>query len=445
MNKSIIKEVKDNSIAQEAQIEPGDKIISINGSSIKDILEYKYLITEEYLFIVIKKSNGDIWEIEIDKDYDEDLGLIFENSIIDEPKRCHNKCIFCFIDQLPKGLRESLYFKDDDTRLSFLQGNYVTLTNMNEEDIQRIVKYRISPINISVHTTNPDLRKRMLNNKNAGNIMGIIKEFAEAKLTMNIQIVLCPDVNDKDELDRTIGDLSKYYPYVKSVTIVPVGISKYRQGLFPMREFTREESKIILKQINKFQMHMLKKYNTRFVFPADELIILSQSEFPEAIYYEGFKQLENGVGMITLFSKELNDALKNMKKHPLPNKISIITGTLAYPYIKELMNKVMDKWPQIKIQVYGIKNYFFGEKITVSGLVTGQDIINQLEGKELGNHILIPKSMLKADEEIFLDDYTIEQVSTLLNKPIYTVEVEGSALLNKLFSKKTRRFICQNQ
>ena len=229
---------------------------------------------------------------------------------------------FCFIDQLPKGLRNP-HFKDDDTRLSFLQGNYVTLTNMNEEDIQRIVKYRISPINISVHTTNPDLRKRMLNNKNAGNIMGIIKEFAEAKLTMNIQIVLCPDVNDKDELDRTIGDLSKYYPYVKSVTIVPVGISKYRQGLFPMREFTREESKIILKQINKFQMHMLKKYNTRFVFPADELIILSQSEFPEAIYYEGFKQLENGVGMITLFSKELNDALKNMKKHPLPNKISL--------------------------------------------------------------------------------------------------------------------------
>lgn len=436
MNKSIIKEIINNSIAEEVQIEPGDSLISINGSTINDILEYKYLITDEYLFIVLEKGNGDIWELEIDKDYDEDLGLIFENSIIDDARGCQNKCIFCFIDQLPKGLRKSLYFKDDDTRLSFLQGNYVTLTNMNEEDIQRVIKYRISPINISIHTTNPDLRKRMLNNKRAGNVMETIKSLAEAELTMNMQIVLCPDVNDKDELDRTLRDLSKFYPYAKSITIVPVGISKYRQNLFPMREFTRKEAQIILKQIDSFQTQMLNKYNTRFVFPGDEFIIMSQYKFPDASYYEGFKQLENGVGMVTLFSKEIKNALKNTIEEPWPNKISILTGSLAYPYIKELMDGVMAKWPQMNIKVYGIINDFFGEKITVSGLITGQDIVCQLKGKDLGNHILIPQSMLKADESIFLDDYTLDQVATILKVPFYPVKVEGSALINMFLSIK---------
>ena len=436
MNKSIIKEIINNSIAEEVQIEPGDSLISINGSTINDILEYKYLITDEYLFIVLEKRNGDIWELEIDKDYDEDLGLIFENSIIDDARGCQNKCIFCFIDQLPKGLRKSLYFKDDDTRLSFLQGNYVTLTNMNEEDIQRVIKYRISPINISIHTTNPDLRKRMLNNKRAGNVMETIKSLAEAELTMNMQIVLCPDVNDKDELDRTLRDLSKFYPYAKSITIVPVGISKYRQNLFPMREFTRKEAQIILKQIDSFQTQMLNKYNTRFVFPGDEFIIMSQYKFPDASYYEGFKQLENGVGMVTLFSKEIKNALKNTIEEPSPNEISILTGSLAYPYIRELMDGVMAKWPQINIRVYRIINDFFGEKITVSGLITGQDIVSQLKGKDLGNHILIPQSMLKADESIFLDDYTLDQVATILNVPFYPVKVEGSALINMFLSIK---------
>lgn len=434
MNKILISKVKNNSIAEEVEIESGDSLISINGSSVNDIIEYKYLITDEKLLIVIEKSNNDIWEIEIDKEYDEDLGLVFENAIIDQAKGCQNKCIFCFIDQLPKGLRKTLYFKDDDTRLSFLQGNYVTLTNMKEEEIERIIKYRINPINISVHTTNPDLRKMMLNNKNAGKLMETIVRLADAQLTMNAQIVLCPDVNDGNELDRSLQDLSKLYPYVKSVTIVPVGISRHRQNLFPMREFTKYESQIILKQISDFQNKMLKKHNIRFVFPADEFIIKSETNFPDTNYYEGFEQLENGVGMVTLFSKQINESLKSTQEVPNSNNISIITGKLAYPYVKELMDRVMDKWNQLNIQVYDVKNEFFGEKITVSGLLTGQDIINQLKGKDLGNHVFIPKSMLKAEENIFLDDFTIEQVANSLNTPVYPIEVEGDILINKILS-----------
>jgi putative radical SAM enzyme (TIGR03279 family) len=437
MDKILISGVKNNSIAEEVEIESGDSLLSINGSLVNDIIEYKYLITAEKLDIVIEKSNNEIWEIEIDKEYDEDLGLIFKNAIIDQAKGCQNKCIFCFIDQLPKGLRKTLYFKDDDTRLSFLQGNYVTLTNMKEEEIERIIKYRINPINISVHTTNPDLRKRMLNNKNAGKLMETIKRFADEQLIMNAQIVLCPDVNDRDELNKSLRDLSNLYPYVKSVTIVPVGISKHRQKLFPMREFTKKETQIILKQISDFQNKMLKMHSTRFVFPADEFIIRSETNFPDTNYYEGFEQLENGVGMVTLLKDQLNESLKSINEFPNSNKFSIITGKLAYPYIKELMDRVVDKWNHLNIQVYGVKNDFFGEKITVSGLVTGQDIINQLKDKDLGNYVLIPKSMLKADENIFLDDYTVEQVANSLNTPVYPVEVEGEILINKILSINT--------
>ena len=437
MDKVLISEVKKNSIAEEVEIEANDSLVSINGFTINDIIEYKYLITDEKLLLVLEKPNNDIWEIEIEKEYDEDLGIIFKNAIIDQAKGCQNKCIFCFIDQLPKGLRETLYFKDDDTRLSFLQGNYVTLTNMKEEEIKRIIKYRINPINISVHTTNPDLRKTMLNNKNAGKIMETITRFANAGLVMNTQIVLCPSINDQNELDKTIKDLSTLYPYIKTVSIVPVGISKYRQGLFPMKEFTKEEAQKVLKQVSDFQDIMLNKYNSHFVFAADEFIIKAEKDFPDTDYYEGFEQLENGVGMVTLFRGQINETLKNTNQVPKSNNISIVTGELAYPYMKGFMQKVMKKWKQLNIQVHSIKNDFFGEKITVSGLVTGQDIINQLKGKDLGNHVFIPQSMLKAEDNIFLDDYSIDQVSKSLNVPVYPIKVEGETLINKILSINT--------
>ncbi len=434
MNRIFIKEVTKDSIAEEVGIEAGDFLISVNDSPIHDIVEYKYLITEEQLLLQIEKSNHEIWEVEIEKDYDEDLGLIFENGIIGQAKNCQNKCIFCFIDQLPKGLRDTLYFKDDDTRLSFLQGNYVTLTNMKEEEIKRIIQYRISPINISVHTTNPDLRRKMLNNKNAGKIMKLISHFAEAELTMNAQIVLCPSINDGDELDKTLRDLAKFYPWVKSVTIVPVGITKYRQNLYPMREFAKREAKIILGQIEEFQNKMLEKYNTRFVFPGDEFIIKAEANFPNADYYEGFGQLENGVGMIPLFYNQFKDGMNDNYGEPNHKEFSIITGKLAYPFIKKLMEQLMEKWSQLNIHVYEIKNEFFGEKITVSGLITGQDIVKQLKGKDLGNFILIPKSMLKAEDIIFLDDLTIGNVADRLSVPVYPVEVDAKELIKKIFT-----------
>lgn len=433
MEHILIKEVKKNSIGEEVGIEAGDFLISINDSPVHDIIEYKYLMTDEQLLLEIEKSNHEIWEIEIEKDYDEDLGLIFENSIIDQAKGCQNKCIFCFIDQLPRGLRETLYFKDDDTRLSFLQGNYVTLTNMKEEEIERIIKYRIHPINISVHTTNPDLRRRMLNNKNAGKIMDLISRFADAQLTMNTQIVLCPEVNDGKELDRTLEDLSKFYPFIKSVTIVPVGITKYRENLYPVREFTKTEAQTILRKVQDFQNKMQKRHNTRFVFLGDEFIIKAEEEFPNIDYYEGFGQLENGVGMVTLFRHQLINSLKNCKDEPDSKKISIVTGKLAYPIIKELTEQIMQKWSQLHITVYLITNEFFGEKITVSGLISGQDIANQLKKKDLGDYILIPQSMLKAEDTIFLDDMTVQELVSKLSTPVYPVEVDGEELIKKFF------------
>lgn len=433
MEHILIKKVKKNSIGEEVGIEAGDFLISINDSPVHDIIEYKYLMTDEQLLLEIEKSNHEIWEIEVEKDYDEDLGLVFGNSIIDQAKGCQNKCIFCFIDQLPRGLRETLYFKDDDTRLSFLQGNYVTLTNMKEEEIERIIKYRIHPINISVHTTNPDLRRRMLNNKNAGKIMDLISRFADAQLTMNTQIVLCPEVNDGKELDRTLEDLSKFYPFIKSVTIVPVGITKYRENLYPVREFTKTEAQAILRKVQDFQNKMQKRHNTRFVFLGDEFIIKAEEEFPNIDYYEGFGQLENGVGMVTLFRHQLINSLKNCKDEPDSKKISIVTGKLAYPIIKELTEQIMQKWSQLHITVYLITNEFFGEKITVSGLISGQDIANQLKKKDLGDYILIPQSMLKAEDTIFLDDMTVQELASKLSTPVYPVEVDGEELIKKFF------------
>lgn len=431
--RNIISEVYKNSIANEVGIEKGDVLLSINGQNIEDIIEYKFLISDEYLEVEIEKKNGEKYIYEIEKEYDEDLGIEFLNPIIDKAKSCRNKCMFCFIDQLPKGMRETLYFKDDDSRLSFLQGNFITLTNMSEKDVEKMIKYRISPVNISVHTTDSNLRVKMLSNKNAGNVYEVMKRLAEAGIEMNCQIVLCPDVNDKENLDRTISDLSKLYPNVKSVAVVPVGLTKFREGLFDLKEFDEESSKNLIKKIHEIQDDFLDKLKTRFVFLSDEFYIMANEKMPEYDSYEGFRQIENGVGLISKFEREIKDYLKKtcirLKRE---RTVSIATGSSAFEFIKNISEEIMHNIHGLKINVYKIKNEYFGESITVTGLITATDLINQLKEKNLGDALIISKSMLKADQDIFLDNITLEDLKEKLNIKVLPTKTEGRDFVKKL-------------
>lgn len=436
--RNIIENVKKDSIAYEMGIEAGDILLSINDQEVKDIIDYKFLISDAYVEVEIDKSNGEVWVLEIEKDFDEDLGIEFTNPLIDKAKSCRNKCIFCFIDQLPKNMRETLYFKDDDSRLSFLQGNFITLTNMSDEEIERIIKYRISPINISIHTTNPELRIAMLNNKNAGKAYDILKRFKEAELEMNCQIVLVPNVNDGEELERTLIDLSELYPSIRSLAIVPVGLTKYREGLADIRGFTKEESREFLNFMKEKQEDFLRLMNTRFAFPSDEFYLMADLPLPDYQAYEGFPQLENGVGLVKSFEYEIDKTLASINQEAsLDKKYIIATGVLAKNFIETTAKKIMDKFKGLKLDVVAINNDFFGETITVSGLITGQDLIEQLRDLVLGQKIdgiIVPKSMLRKDTDIFLDDLRIDQVAAELKTRVLAVDVEGEALVN-LFKK----------
>ena len=371
---------------------------------------------------------------EIEKDYDDDLGIEFTNPIIDKAKSCRNKCVFCFIDQLPKGMRETLYFKDDDSRLSFLQGNFVTLTNMSEEDINNIIKYRISPINISVHTTNPELRKTMIKNKFAGNLYSIMERLAEAQIQMNCQIVLCPGYNDKEELERTVSDLTKLYPYVNSAAAVPVGITKHREHLPNLEIFNEKTAGETIDQVDKLQKKYLKELGTRFIFLSDEFYIMANRKLLDYDEYEGFIQFENGVGMISKFEREIKDYLENLSEDHKSKikKVSIATGHSAYEFMCEMAKCIMEKCPNVQIDVYKIINNFFGDTITVSGLVTATDIIDQLKDKNLGETLYIPRSMLKADEEIFLDNITLENLSDIMGLKVVPCLNEGKDFIDKI-------------
>ena len=370
----------------------------------------------------------------IEKDYDDDLGIEFTNPIIDKAKSCRNKCVFCFIDQLPKGMRETLYFKDDDSRLSFLQGNFVTLTNMSEEDINNIIKYRISPINISVHTTNPELRKTMIKNKFAGNLYSIMERLAEAQIQMNCQIVLCPGYNDKEELERTVSDLTKLYPYVNSAAAVPVGITKHREHLPNLEIFNEKTAGETIDQVDKLQKKYLKELGTRFIFLSDEFYIMAYRKLLDYDEYEGFIQFENGVGMISKFEREIKDYLENLSEDHKSKikKVSIATGHSAYEFMCEMAKCIMEKCPNVQIDVYKIINNFFGDTITVSGLVTATDIIDQLKDKNLGETLYIPRSMLKADEEIFLDNITLENLSDIMGLEVVPCLNEGKDFIDKI-------------
>lgn len=431
---NIISKVYKGSIAEEIGIEVGDLLIAVNDEEIHDIIEYKFLISDEYIELEIQKRDGEVYIYEIEKDFDEELGIEFVNPIIDKAKSCRNKCVFCFIDQLPKGMRETLYFKDDDSRLSFLQGNFVTLTNMSEEDIDNIIKYRISPINISVHTTNPELRKTMIKNKFAGNLYSIMERLAEAQIQMNCQIVLCPGYNDKEELERTVSDLTKLYPYVNSAAAVPVGITKHREHLPNLEIFNEKTAGETIDQVDKLQKKYLKELGTRFIFLSDEFYIMANRKLLDYDEYEGFIQFENGVGMISKFEREIKDYLENLSEDHKSKikKVSIATGHSAYEFMCEMAKCIMEKCPNVQIDVYKIINNFFGDTITVSGLVTATDIIDQLKDKNLGETLYIPRSMLKADEEIFLDNITLENLSDIMGLEVVPCLNEGKDFIDKI-------------
>lgn len=434
----VIKAVKEGSIAQELEIEAGDRLISIDTEVVEDIFDYQFLIQNEYIEVLIQKADGEEWLLEIDKEYDEDLGIIFENGLMDDYRSCHNKCIFCFIDQMPKGMRDTLYFKDDDSRLSFLQGNYVTLTNMSEHDIERIIRYRLSPINISFQTTNPELRCKMLHNRFAGEALQKVDRLYEAGIEMNGQIVLCKGVNDKEELVRSICDLSRYLPHLVSVSVVPVGLSKYREGLYPLEPFTREDALEVLNEIESWQERLYAQYGLHFIHASDEWYILAGRELPMQERYDGYLQLENGVGMLRLLLDEFDEALqeipsadRNSMERGITKErtISVATGRLAYPYVKQMVQKLEKRVDGLHVLVYEITNYFFGELITVSGLLTGQDIREQLLGKKLGEKLLLPQNVLRSGETVFLDDMTVVELEKALQVPVDIVKSSGRDLV----------------
>lgn len=416
--------------AFRAKIKKGDVLISVNGHEINDVLDYMFYCAEDRLELVLER-NGERFEKTVIKSEFDELGLEFESFLMDSKRSCSNNCIFCFIDQMPKGMRETLYFKDDDARLSFLQGNYVTLTNLNDKDIQRICDMRLN-INVSVHTTNPELRCKMMHNRFAGEKLRYLKQIADSGLMMNCQIVCCPEINDGKELKRTLNDLAALMPNIQSVAVVPVGVTKFREGLYPLRPFTKDEASAVIDIIEAKGRECLEKWETRMCFPADEFYLLADRDIPETEFYEDYPQYENGVGLLRSLYDEVMQALENCDTDVPARKVTLATGTAAELFHKMLAKIIMEKLPQIKIEVVGIVNHFFGETITVAGLVTGGDLIDQLRGRELGDELLIPKVMLKADEPIFLDDLSVSDVERELGISVRASRNDGFEYLDSI-------------
>lgn len=438
----LIARIEPGSIAEEMEIEAGDRLLEINGQAVEDVFDYQYLTQDEYVEVLVAKPSGEEWLLEIDKDYEEDLGIIFENGLMDDYRSCSNKCIFCFIDQMPPGMRPTLYFKDDDSRLSFLQGNYVTLTNMSDVDVERIIKYHMSPINISFQTTNPELRCRMLHNRFAGEALKKVDRFYEAGIEMNGQIVLCKGFNDGEELERSIRDLTRYLPHLKSVSVVPVGLSKYRDGLEPLEPFEREDAKAVIGQIRRWQEKLYPEYGLHFVHASDEWYVLAGEKLPPEETYDGYLQLENGVGMLRLMMEEFEDAMERLSQpgalegRILSGTYSSVTGQISYPYIRRMADRIMERFPDIRILVYPIRNDFFGERITVTGLLTGQDILRQLRGKELGEILCLPENLLRSGEHVLLDDITVEDIAGTLQVRTDIVKSSGYDFVDAFVRKK---------
>lgn len=420
-----IKEIVPESIAEEMQIEAGDFLVSINNEEIKDILDYKFQIFDEFITVVIEKENGEEWELEIEKEINEDLGIVFPEQLIEKPRSCANKCIFCFMDQLPDKVRDTLVFKDDDFRLSFITGNYVTLTNSGYNDLDRIIKYHLSPINISVHATDPEVRSMMLNNKNAYKVMEYIEYLTKHDIKINAQIVLCPGINDGAVLDKTIADLSKYAPNLQCIAIVPVGLTKYRQNLYPLKVFDKEGANRTIEQINNWQEKFKKEFGIGLVYLADEFYIKAEREIPDFKDYDDFPQLEDGIGMLAYLKKEFHNYLRYFKAKKINKTVSIATGKIAYGFMRARMDELEEKFEGLKINLYAIENTFFGPEITVTGLITGGDLINQLKDKDLGEYLILCGDMLKDDADVFLDDVALDEVATKLNTDVVVADRGG--------------------
>lgn len=431
----VIQETEPGSIAEELGLEPGDAILEINGQPIEDVFDYRLMCQEEYLELLVRGADGDEAIFEVEKDDDEDLGIVFENGLMDDYRSCRNKCMFCFIDQMPPGMRETLYFKDDDSRLSFLQGNYVTLTNMSESDLNRIIRYRMEPINISVHTMNPELRCRMLHNRFAGDALKKIDTLYEAGIEMNGQIVLCPGINDGEELDATIRALSCYLPVMQSLSVVPVGLTRYREGLYPLQPVSKECAAQTIDIIEKWQQKIYKEFGFHFVHASDEFYILAERELPEEERYDGYLQLDNGVGSVRLLCDEFTQALAEEEGSTETREISLATGRLAAPYLERLIRQINEKFPHVRVHLYPIRNVFFGEEITVVGLITGQDLTAQLKEQTLGEELLISVHMLRSGENVFLDDITTDDVCEQLRVPLRVVKPGGQELLDALLGR----------
>ncbi|MCQ2471449.1 MAG: DUF512 domain-containing protein [Clostridia bacterium] len=426
--------VKKHSPAARHFIKAGDKLLTVNGNEIRDILDYQFYVDDDRLILEIEKESGKKRTVKLSGG--SDLGLEFDTYLMDKQRSCANNCIFCFIDQLPRGLRESLYFKDDDSRLSFFFGNYITLTNIGQKDVDRIIKMHISPVNISVHTTNPELRVKMMGNKRAGKVLDYINQLAEAGIKMNTQLVLCPGYNDGEELSKTLKDLGALYPAVQSIACVPVGLTCCRDGLTPLAPFTKEQANDVLSRINIYNDEFLCYNKTNIAFAADEFYLKAQEPMPGEARYGDFLQLENGVGLWALLKKEVLEELQNYTYNGKERHVSVATGEAAYPLIKELCERICEKSQGLSVDVIKVPNILFGEMITVAGLICGKDFYSALKDKDLGEELLIPAVSLRREGDMFLDDVTLEELSQMLKIKVTPVHNDGAEFINKISGKE---------
>ncbi|MDO5444305.1 MAG: DUF512 domain-containing protein [Eubacteriales bacterium] len=414
------------------QCVPGDRVLAINGNKIIDVLDYKFYAYDTSLDVLLSREDGTEYSVHVEKAEGGDLGLDFESYLMDSPRSCANSCIFCFIDQLPKGMRKTMYFKDDDARLSFLLGNYITLTNLSDREVQRIIDLRVSPVNVSVHTTDPELRCAMLRNPRAGKSLDIMRKFADNGIVMNCQIVCCPGINDGQQLMKSMADLSSMYPYVRSVSVVPVGLTRFREGLYELAPFTPEHAAETIDMVTAFGDKCIENYGSRIFFCGDELYLKAGREIPEDSFYEEYVQLENGVGMLRLLETEFMSALRLSDEPDKPQSFSVAAGVAAAPLLEKLVKAVGEKYDNMKGKVYAIENDFFGRSVTVSGLVTGGDLIAQLKEKPLGDRLLITRNMIRREEKDFLDDVSLAEASARLGVPVIPVEQDGFELLDAM-------------
>ena len=431
-----IRRVEEGSYAQKAGIKPLDTLVAINGHEINDVLDYRFYLAEKRISVELVNQDGK-YSVKIKKGEYDDIGLDFDTPLMDEKQSCRNGCIFCFIDQNPEGMRSPIYFKDDDSRLSFIHGNYITLTNMYDKDIERIIKMRISPVNVSIHTTNPELRVMMMKNKRSGEVLRYLDDFKNAGLSMCGQIVLCKGVNDGEELLRSLRDLSAYYPEMGSVAVVPAGLTKHRDGLYPLADFTPEEAGAVIDMIDSVAEEQLLKHGSRQFFAADEFYLKAGRPLPPTEYYEEYPQIENGVGMLRSFSDEFGMAVEDVEdmRSSLTGErtVTVVTGVAAYDMLSGFANKLMELCPNLHVNVVKIINKFFGESITVSGLLTGKDIYEQLEGVELGDELLIPESALRAEDEDFLCGMTLVELTDKLGVKVTPVGSDGYGFAEAVF------------